>query len=150
VYQAVCFAKKVVVTEVRGACLGAGSALMLCSDLTVAGEGASFGSPFATVPESNFVLAALTMRLNRAKAWLIRDSHMSAAEALDAGLVNAVAPDPAAHARAMAAAVSRMPIDGITMSKMLQQAVLDGHGVGRDFDQAGFYAAAMWGGQRDD
>lgn len=148
VYQAVCFAKKVVVTEVTGECAGGGSALVLCSDLTVAADDARFGSPFGVVPESNFVLAALTMRLNRAKAWLVRDSVLSAAEARTAGLANVVVPaaEVAARVRGMTDAVGRMPLDGVTMSKMLQQAVMDAHGVGRDFDQAGFYASAMWSG----
>ena len=62
-YQNICFCKKVVITAVAGECSGAGSLLVLCSDLTVAAPGASFASPFAMLPEANLVLAALTMRL---------------------------------------------------------------------------------------
>jgi enoyl-CoA hydratase/carnithine racemase len=148
-YQSMTFCKKLVVTEVAGESSGAGSLLALCSDLTVAATDAAFGSPFAQIPEANFVLAALTMRLNRAKAWLVRDSQLSAQEALAAGLVNRLADRaelPQATA-AVARAVTKMPLDGVTMSKMLLQAVLDAHGVGRDFDMAGFYASALWGGQ---
>lgn len=145
-YQVVCFSKKVVITEVTGSCTGGGSALVLCSDLTVAGSDARIRSPFSSHPEANLVLAALTLRLNRAKAWLLRDATLSASRALEAGLVNEVVePDEIrACVAGMARAVTRMPLDGITMSKMLLQSVLDSHGVGREFDMAGFYAAARW------
>ncbi len=35
-YQSLCFSKKVILTGVSGSCTGAGSMLVLCSDLTVA------------------------------------------------------------------------------------------------------------------
>ncbi|MFJ2633205.1 enoyl-CoA hydratase/isomerase family protein [Streptomyces sp. NPDC087422] len=142
VYQATCFAKKVVIAEVRGACHGAGTALLLCTDLAVASEDAVFGSPFLDVPEANFVLAALTVRLNRAKSWLLRGTVHDAATAGRIGLVNRVVPDGRLRAEvvSMTAAVIGMPLDGMTMSKMLQQAVYDAHGVGREFDLADHYA----------
>ncbi|WP_329378791.1 enoyl-CoA hydratase/isomerase family protein [Streptomyces sp. NBC_01716] len=141
VYQATCFAKKVVVAEVRGECHGAGSALLLCTDLAVASEDAVFGSPFLDVPESNFVLAALTVRLNRAKSWLLRGTVHDAPTAGRIGLVNRVVPAARLQAEVerMTAAVLGMPLDGLTMSKMLQQAVYDAHGVGREFDLADHY-----------
>ena len=63
----------------------------MCSDLTVANAGATFESPFGTLPEANLVLAALTMRLNRAKSWLLGGSALTAHEAFDAGLINRIA-----------------------------------------------------------
>lgn len=145
-YQCLCFAKKVIVTEVHGACTGAGSMLVLCSDLTVASSDATFGSPFTAHPEANVVLAALTMRLNRAKSWLLQGSTLSSADALEAGLVNEVVEraELAAAVDRRTYSITRMPLDGVTMSKMLLQSVLDSHGVGREFDMAGFYAAARW------
>jgi enoyl-CoA hydratase/carnithine racemase len=123
--------------------------LVLCSDLTVAAREATIRSPFSTVPEANVVLAALTMRLNRAKAWMLRDATLSAAQALESGLVNQVVEpaDLAAAVERAARSVTRMPLDGVTMSKMLLQSVLDAHGVGREFDLAGFYASALWRGR---
>lgn len=143
-WQNVCYCKKVVITAVRGQCGGAGSMLVLCSDLTVATADASFESPFGTLPEANLVLAALTMRLNRAKAWLLGDA-LGASEACDAGLVNLIAADAAldAEAQAMARAAARTPLDGIAMSKINVETCLDMQGVGRDFDMAGFNAVAM-------
>jgi enoyl-CoA hydratase/carnithine racemase len=149
-YQSLAFCKKVVVTEVDGACRAGGSALVLCSDLTVASDRSTFGSPFLSTPEANFVLAALTMRLNRAKAWAVTDSLLDAARADDVGLVNQVVPAGSLRAEvdALAARATAMPLDGVTMSKMLLQAVLDAHGVGRDFDLATHYAARRRGAER--
>jgi enoyl-CoA hydratase/carnithine racemase len=145
-YQAMCFSKKIVVTEVAGECAGAGSLLVLCSDLTVADGSARFGSPFTDLPEANFVLAALTIRLNRAKAWMLEGSVLPAAEAERIGLVNRVVPPEELRTAtdALARSATGMPLDGVTMSKMLLQAVLDAHGVGREFDMVGHYAIHLW------
>ncbi len=144
-YQNICFCKKVVITAVSGQCSGAGSFLVLCSDLTVATPEATFESPFGALPEANLVLAALTMRLNRAKAWLLSCSALSADEARNAGLINRIAGGGTldAQAQKMARAVTRMPLDGIAMSKINVETCLDAQGVGREFDMAGFYAATM-------
>lgn len=145
VHQAVCFSKKVTVAAVSGRCGPAGTALMLTADLAVADRGAAFKAPFATVPEANFALAALTMRLNRAKAWAITDGWLTAEQALETGLVNAlVGPGEVwEKADAIAAEVAEIPLDGVIMSKMLLQAVLDAHGVGAEFDMAPLYRCAM-------
>jgi enoyl-CoA hydratase/carnithine racemase len=146
VSQAVCFAKKVVITAVRGECAAAGSNLVLCSDLTVADDTARFASPFTDAPESNFVLAALTIRLNRAKSWMVRGTTIDAEQALNIGLVNDVTTSDGLDGAValLTDGVTGMPLDGITMSKMLQQAVYDAHGVGREFDLADHYAAHRW------
>jgi enoyl-CoA hydratase/carnithine racemase len=146
VYQALCFSKKVVVTMVTGECSAAGTNLVLCSDLTVADATATFASPFLDTPEANFVLAALTVRLNRAKAWMLRNSVIPAEEALAIGLVNQVVPPDRVLGAVgeISQAVAGMPLDGVTMSKMLQQAVYDAHGIGREFDMADHYAVHRW------
>ena len=106
---------------------------------------ATFASPFQTLPESNLVLAALTMRLNRAKSWMLGGNALSARQALDAGLINRIAATGTLDgaAQKMARAVTRMPLDGIAMSKINVETSLDAQGVGREFDMAGFYAASM-------
>ncbi|RYE04476.1 MAG: enoyl-CoA hydratase/isomerase family protein [Sphingomonadales bacterium] len=147
VYQSICFANKVTILVVEGGCAGAGSLLALGCDFVVCGPQAEFHSPFASAPEANFVLAALIMRLNRAKQWALGDRPLSAAQAHAAGLVNDVADDPLAAARAMARSISRVPLDGLAMSKLMTGAVMDAQGVGQDFDLAGFYAQAQQFGQ---
>jgi enoyl-CoA hydratase len=145
IYQALCFSKKVTITEVAGVCSGAGSALVLASDLTISSEDAQFASPFMCLPESNFVLASLTIRLNRAKAWAVRGRPIGADEAMACGLVSRVVSRAGLASATQAAAeyAAAMPLDGIVMSKMLLQAVLDAHGVGREFDMANLYATSQ-------
>lgn len=144
-YQSITFSKKVIITEVAGESSAAGTMLVLASDLTVASDDARFSSPFRGRPEANFVLTALTIRLNRAKAWMLRDTILDAQTAYDFGLVNEVVAAASLQdtALAMGEAVSHMPLDGVVMSKMLQQPVLDASGVGREFDMASFYAAGL-------
>lgn len=144
-YQTLCYCPKVVVAAVQGDCAGAGSALALCCDLAVAAEDARFHSPFADIPEASFTLAALTMRLNRTKGWAIGEEPLDAATAEDWGLVNRVVPRAGlmAAARSMADAAARMPLDGLAITKLMRETWLDSQSVGREFDQARFYAAGM-------
>ena len=144
-YQNLAYCKKIVVTAVRGHCAGAGSMLVLCSDHTVCAEGSAFEAPFADYPESSLVLAALTMRLNRAKSWMLGGQAWTAQQAVHAGLVNraVAAGDVDAFALAAAVAAARMPLDGVAMTKVLLEAFLDTQGVGQDFDMTGFYADSL-------
>lgn len=144
-YQTLAYCKKVTVTAVQGHCASAGSLLVLCSDHTVCASDSHFEAPFDLLPESSLVLAALTLRLNRAKSWMLGGDAWSAAQALQAGLVNRVVAPDEVHACALAAAqaAARTPLDGVAMSKLLLEAFLDTQGVGQDFDMAGFHADAM-------
>ena len=149
-YQNLAYCKKVVVTSVRGYCSSVGSMLVLCSDHTVCASDSRFEPPFAALPESNLVLAALTMRLNRAKSWMLGCEAWSADAALRAGLVNRVLASAEVDARALAAAANaaRVPLDGVAMSKLLLEAFLDTQSVGQDFDLARFYADSLQAAQQ--
>lgn len=144
-YQNLAYCKKTVVTAVRGHCAAVGSMLVLCTDHTICSDDSLFEPPFATLPESNLVLAALTTRLNRAKSWMLGCEAWSADIALRAGLVNRVLASSEVDAAATAAATdaARLPLDGVVMSKLLFEAFLDTQGVGQDFDMAGFYADSL-------
>lgn len=147
-YQSLAFCKKIVVTAVRGRCHDAGSMLVLCSDHTVCAADGEFGSPFERLPEANLVLAALTVRLNRAKSWMLAGQPWSARQACERGLVNCIEDAAAVDALAlqMAHAAARTPLDGIAMSKIQIEALLDAQGAGTDFDAAGLFAQVMAGG----
>ena len=142
VYQSLCYSKKVTIAAIHGQCADAGSLLVLCADLAVARSDATFHSPFHTMPEANFVLAALTMRLNRAKGWMLSGVPLDAKVALAAGLLNrTVETDVMGEAMAMARSVAKMPLDGIAISKLVVESCIDAQGVGQDFDMAGLVAA---------
>lgn len=144
-YQSLCFSRKPNITVIQGVCAGAGSMLAMCSDLTFASDDATFLSPFGVLPEANFALAALTMRLNRAKSWIFSGTGLSATEAHEAGLVNHVFGGDRLleEARLQALRISRIPLDGLAMSKLMVEACLDGQGVGQEFDATSFHALAL-------
>lgn len=145
VYQSLAYCRKVTIIGIQGVCAGAGSALALCADLVVMGKGATIKSPFASVPEASFTLATLIMRLNRAKGWVMSDGAMSAVEAEAAGFANRVVPDAQVRreALAMARTAARMPLDGIAISRVMQETCLDSQGVGKEFDHMNFYRGAV-------
>lgn len=144
-YQSLTYCKKTTVIAVHGSCGPVGSMWVLCSDYTVCAEDSRFESPFNCIPESNLVIAALTMRLNRAKSWMLGGEPWTADAAVNAGLVNCKRPANAVlgHAQRMAISAARTPLDGISSSKLLLEAFLDTQGVGQDFDMAPFYADSM-------
>jgi enoyl-CoA hydratase/carnithine racemase len=142
-FQTLCFCRKVTITAIQGRCAGAGSLFAFYSDLTVASEDAIFHSPFADMP--NFALTALTMRLNRAKSFVLGGEPMDAERAWRAGLINRVVPRDRLvdEARALARSIAKAPLDGLAMSKLMIESFLDGQGVGEEFDAAPFHAASL-------
>jgi enoyl-CoA hydratase/carnithine racemase len=142
-YEVLALCKKVVVAELPAPVSRAAALIGLYSDLAVADESSHFPCPFDTIPEANFMLAALSMRLDRAKAWLLSGEPLTASGAEEAGLVNEIVHADALADRAlqMATRAAAVPLDGITVSKMNMNACLDAMGVGQDFDLAEFYGA---------
>ncbi len=151
-YQNLAYCKKFTLTEVGGQCAGAGSMLVLCTDHTVCADDARFEAPFADLPESNLVLAMLTLRLNRAKGWVLGEDALNAAQAQIAGLVNRVTTRQALAGAVIEAAqaAARMPLDGVAMTKLLLEAFLDTQGVGQEFDMAPVYADSLRLAELDD
>lgn len=151
-YQNLAYCKKFTLTQVAGPCAGPGSMLVLCTDHTVCADDARFEAPFADLPESNMVLAMLTLRLNRAKGWVLGEDDWDAAQAQAAGLVNRVTTRQALAGAAIEAAqaAARMPLDGVAMTKLLLEAFLDTQGIGQEFDMAPLYADALRLAELDD
>lgn len=85
-----------VIARVHGWCLGAGLEVAAACDLRVAAEGAKFGMPEVRVGIPSVVEAALLPGLigwGRTRRLLLLAETIGAAEALDWGLVERVAPD---------------------------------------------------------
>jgi 2-(1,2-epoxy-1,2-dihydrophenyl)acetyl-CoA isomerase len=116
---------KPVVVAVNGVAAGAGANIALAGDIVVAHEGASFIQAFSKiglVPDSggSFVLPRL-VGMQRASALMMLGDKVSAAEALQMGMLYKVYEADAFEAAAMALAekVALMPTKGLALTKQL-------------------------------
>jgi 2-(1,2-epoxy-1,2-dihydrophenyl)acetyl-CoA isomerase len=116
---------KPVIAAVNGPCAGAGISLAAACDVRMAGESAAFIPGFVgigLVPDSggSFFIVRLLGQA-RAFEWMISNRKLSAAEALDWGLVSAVVPDEelSAHVAGLAAGYAAAPTKAIAMTKRL-------------------------------
>jgi enoyl-CoA hydratase/carnithine racemase len=88
---------KPTVCAARGHVLAGALGIALACDLIVAGEGASFGTPEINVGAFPFMIMALIYRnvpRKKANELLLLGERLDAGEALAAGIVNRVVPDP--------------------------------------------------------
>lgn len=99
--------EKPVVTAVHGAVAGGGLGIMLGGDVIIAAEGTKFVFAYPGIglsPDCGTSTALpLAMGRHRALAFALRDTPMSAHEALEQGLVAEVVADPLARAHELAA-----------------------------------------------
>jgi enoyl-CoA hydratase len=113
-----------VIAAVNGACLGAGFELALACDLRVAAAGAVFGLPEVRVGVPSVIQAALLPPMigpGRAAEMLLTGAPVSAATALEWGLVNRVVPDDRVRGAAeeMATSILQAGPDAIRLQKEL-------------------------------
>jgi len=121
--RAVRSAPAIVIAAVNGAAVGAGMDLALACDLRVAAHSARFGQVWVrlgVIPGTGG--AYLTQALagpGKAAELLLTGEIITAADALEAGLVNEVVADDALleAARAMAARILKHPRDGVIANK---------------------------------
>lgn len=145
VYQTLAVAKKVTFFEAEGAPVAGDALFALYSDFVVASSDATFRIPVEHLPEANFAMVVLKMRLQSAKGWLLSGRSLSAADAKKYGLVTAVTEPGNVHDTTIGLArrVTRMPLDAIVSSKLAYQVFLDTQAVASEFDTAPFFAAAQ-------
>ena len=93
-YMKLWYAKKPTIAAVQGWCIGGGTDMVLCADLIVAGEGASFGYPPSRVwGTPTTAMWVYRMGLERAKRYLLTGDEIPARTAAEIGLVLEVVPD---------------------------------------------------------
>jgi len=117
--------EKPVIAAVNGPCAGAGISLACACDLRIAGESASFIPGFVgigLVPDSggSFFIGRLVGQA-RAFEWMTSNRKLTAAEAVEWGLVSAVVRDDdlAAHTAELARNYAAAPTRAIAMTKRL-------------------------------
>lgn len=124
---------KPLIAAVEGWSLGAGNELVMCADLVVAGQGAKFGQPetnLGIIPGAGgtATLPRLVGRSRAMKMVLLGDP-LSAAEALEAGLVAAVVDDGQALEQALELAAriaARAPL-AMQQGKAMVRATFETH-----------------------
>ena len=122
VYMKLWYARKPTLAAVQGWCIGGGTDMVLCADLVVAGEGASFGYPPARVwGTPTTAMWVYRMGLERAKRYLLTGDAIPARKAAEIGMILEAVPDAelASHAQALAARMARLPTSQLVMLKLL-------------------------------
>jgi len=117
--------RKPTIAALNGPAVGAGVELVLCCDLRYASENASFQLPqidFGILPDAGAtVRLPMLVGLARAKELILTGDALSAREAAEAGLVNAVFPKETfdQEVRRIAEKVARKPPLALGMGKEL-------------------------------
>jgi enoyl-CoA hydratase len=122
VYLKLWYASKPTIAAVQGWCIGGGTDMVLCADLIVAGESASFGYPPSRVwGTPTTAMWVYRMGLEKAKRYLLTGDEIPARTAADIGLILEAVPDDEllAHATALASRMAQVPTTQLVMLKLL-------------------------------
>jgi enoyl-CoA hydratase len=122
VYMKLWYARKPTLAAVQGWCIGGGTDMVLCADLVVAGEGATFGYPPARVwGTPTTAMWVYRMGLERAKRYLLTGDEIPARKAAEIGLILEAVPDAElrSHAEGLAGRMARLPTTQLVMLKLL-------------------------------
>jgi enoyl-CoA hydratase len=132
-YMKLWYAAKPTIAAVQGWCIGGGTDMVLCADIVIAGEGASFGYPPSRVwGTPTTAMWVYRMGLERAKRWLLTGDEIPAPEAARVGLILETVPDDRlqAHALAFARRMAQVPVNQLVMLKLLCNQTAENMGLG--------------------
>jgi enoyl-CoA hydratase len=121
-YMKLWYAQKPTIAAVHGWCIAGGTDMVLCADMIVAAESASFGYPPSRVwGTPTTAMWVYRMGLERAKRYLLTGDEIPARKAAELGLILEVVPDDAllAHATALAKRMAQVPTNQLVMLKLL-------------------------------
>jgi enoyl-CoA hydratase len=122
VYMKLWYCRKPTVAAVQGWCIGGGTDMVLCADLILAAESASFGYPPARVwGTPTTAMWVYRLGFQQAKRWLFTGDEIRAQTAHEIGLALEVVPDDELQTRAteLAARIARLPLTQLVMLKAL-------------------------------
>ena len=122
VYMKLWYSYKPTIAAVQGWCIAGGTDMVLCADMIVAGEGASFGYPPSRVwGTPTTAMWVYRLGLERAKRYLLTGDEIPAPEAARVGLILEAVPDDELQERAMALAtrMAKLPTNQLVMLKLL-------------------------------
>jgi enoyl-CoA hydratase len=121
-YMKLWYASKPTIAAVQGWCIAGGTDLVLCADIVIAGEGASFGYPPSRVwGTPTTAMWVYRLGLERAKRYLLTGDEIPAVEAARVGLILETVPDDdlQQHAFAFARRMAQVPTTQLVMLKLL-------------------------------
>ncbi len=121
VYLKLWYAAKPTVAAVHGWCIAGGTDLVLCADLIVAGEGATFGYPPARVwGTPTTPMWVYRIGFEQTKRYLLTGDEIPAPRAAEIGLIAECVPDDALleHATGLARRMAMLPGNQLQMLKL--------------------------------
>lgn len=121
-YMKLWYASKPTIAAVQGWCIGGGTDMVLCADIIIAAEGASFGYPPSRVwGTPTTAMWVYRMGLEKAKRYLLTGDEISGTTAAQIGLVLEAVPDDELqdHAAAFATRMAQVPTTQLVMLKLL-------------------------------
>jgi len=131
-YMKLWYASKPTIAAVQGWCIGGGTDMVLCADIIIAAEGASFGYPPSRVwGTPTTAMWVYRMGLERAKRYLLTGDEIPAPEAVRIGLILETVPDERLHEHALAFArrMAQVPLNQLIMLKLLCNQTVENMGL---------------------
>src|SRR3954453_20596100 len=131
-YMKLFYAAKPTISAVNGWCIAGGTDLVLCSDIIIAGEGASFGYPPSRVwGTPTTAMWVYRLGFEKAKRYLLTGDEIPAPEAARIGLILETVPDDElqAHAFAFARRMAQVPGNQLEMLKLLCNPTAENMGI---------------------
>jgi enoyl-CoA hydratase len=131
-YMRLWYCRKPTISAVQGWCIAGGTDLVLCSDIIIAGEGASFGYPPARVwGTPTTAMWVYRLGFEKAKRYLLTGDEIPAPEAARIGLILETVPDDELleHATAFARRMAQVPANQLEMLKLLCNQTAENMGI---------------------
>lgn len=131
-YMKLWYSRKPTVAAVQGWCIGGGTDMVLCADIIVASEDASFGYPPARVwGTPTTAMWVYRMGIEKAKRYLLTGDEIKGVEAARIGLILEVVADAdlQEHAMSLATRMARLPESQLVMMKLLCNQTVENMGL---------------------
>jgi enoyl-CoA hydratase len=131
-YMKLWYARKPTIAAVQGWCIGGGTDMVLCADLIVAADGATFGYPPSRVwGTPTTAMWVYRMGLEQTKRYLLTGDAIPAQKAAEIGLVLETVPEDVLldHARGLAQRMAQVPTSQLVMLKLLCNQTVENMGM---------------------
>ncbi|MBI2856764.1 MAG: enoyl-CoA hydratase/isomerase family protein [Chloroflexi bacterium] len=153
-FKDVTYCRKNVIAQVHGWVMGMGTRLITGADIAIAGESARFAHREQRIGFGGYFgdpLTLLHLGPKKTREWLLTGRILTAQEAKEWGLVNAVVPDDKLEEETLrwANAVAQHSADGLMIGKLYMLLMFDAMGVSESF-RAGIayhtvFSNLVWG-----